>query len=52
MPPQEACPRELIAQELGISINGVKQHIKKMQKDGTLRRLGGNRTGHWKVLKK
>jgi predicted HTH transcriptional regulator len=41
-----------MAQELGISINGVKQQIKKLQKDGTLKQLGGNRTGHWKVLKK
>jgi ATP-dependent DNA helicase RecG len=41
--------REALAQQLGISINGVKQHILKLKKEGVLERIGGNRVGSWRI---
>lgn len=41
--------REELAQELGITSNGVKQHILKLKKDGLLARVGGHRFGSWKI---
>jgi len=43
--------REELAQQLGISINGVKQHILKLKKEGVLERIGGNRVGSWRINK-
>lgn len=42
--------REDMANALGIGINGVKQHILKLKKDGILERAGSHRSGVW-VLK-
>jgi len=41
--------REEMAQQLGISINGVKQHIMKQKKDGILKRVGSHRSGIWVI---
>lgn len=41
--------REELAQQLGVSINAVKQHILKMKKEGVLKRIGDNRAGMWKL---
>jgi predicted HTH transcriptional regulator len=41
--------REELAQQLGIGINGVKQHILKLKKEGVLERIGGNRGGSWRI---
>ena len=41
--------REELAQQLGISINGVKQHILRLKKEGVLERIGGNRVGSWRI---
>ncbi len=41
--------REELAQQLGVSINAVKQHILKMKKEGVLERIGDNRAGSWRV---
>jgi ATP-dependent DNA helicase RecG len=41
--------REELAQKLEISINGVKQHILKLKKEGVLARVGGHRFGIWQV---
>jgi ATP-dependent DNA helicase RecG len=41
--------REEMAGHVGISINGVKQHIATLKKEGVLKRVGDNRTGHWVV---
>lgn len=42
--------REELSERLGIGINGVKQHILKLKKEGALERLGDNRTGFWKIM--
>ena len=41
--------RDELAQILEISVNGVKQHILKLKKDGLLARVGGHRFGVWQV---
>ena len=48
-----ACPgisiREL--QEMtGLSESGVKKVIRKLREDGSVKRVGGAKGGHWEVL--
>ncbi|MFZ4439103.1 MAG: winged helix-turn-helix transcriptional regulator [Syntrophales bacterium] len=38
-----------LSEQLGIRINGVKQHILKLKKEGILESVGGNRTRFWKT---
>lgn len=42
--------REEMAKILGISINGVKQHILNLKRDGKLKRIGGRKIGHWEIV--
>jgi len=42
--------RESLADKLGITVNGVKQHISKLKKDGILNRIGGRKSGEWRIL--
>ena len=39
-----------IAQELDIGRDTINEHISKLKKDGILKRVGGRKNGHWKVL--
>ena len=41
--------RELLAEKLGITINGVKQHILNLKKDNILKRVGGRKDGFWEI---
>ena len=43
--------RPELAIELGITDSGVKYHLKKMQDQGLIRRVGPHRGGHWEVLR-
>lgn len=38
-----------IASKIGISINGVQYHIKKLKAKGEIERVGSDRGGYWKV---
>ena len=38
-----------IAKKVGLSINGVQYHIKKMKASGEIEREGGDFVGKWKV---
>jgi ATP-dependent DNA helicase RecG len=42
--------RKELSEKLGISLNGVKYHIKNLNRDGILQREGTNRTGKWIVI--
>ncbi len=42
--------REELSERLEIGINGVKQHILRLKKEGALERVGANRTGFWKIM--
>ncbi|MDO9513487.1 MAG: ATP-binding protein [Elusimicrobiota bacterium] len=48
----KAIKKEDIAQELGITIDGVKYHIKKLRKEGVMKWVGSSKGGHWEILKK
>ena len=36
-----------IAEELGLTIDGVDYNIRKLKKDGQIIRIGGDEGGHW-----
>jgi predicted ArsR family transcriptional regulator len=42
--------REVLAKEIGISANAIKQHLGNLQKEKRLQRVGGRKSGYWKVL--
>lgn len=39
-----------MAASLGINRSAVSKHLKKMQTDGTIRRVGPDKGGHWEVI--
>ena len=43
--------RNELAKALDISSDGVKYHLNNLKKEGILKRVGGRKEGHWKVLK-
>ena len=43
---------EEMAEELEISINGIRYYIKKLKKAERLIRVGSTKKGHWKIDKK
>ena len=40
-----------LADELGITIDGVDYNIRKLKEQGRIVRIGGDKGGHWKVIK-
>jgi ATP-dependent DNA helicase RecG len=43
--------RKELAEVIGLTEDGIKYHLKKMQKKGILERIGPARGGHWKIKK-
>ena len=43
-------PKKAIAEELGISVDGVKYHLKKLSENGAVQYIGTSRKGHWFFL--
>jgi ATP-dependent DNA helicase RecG len=43
--------RQRLAQETGISADGIKYHLTRLQQKGVIRRIGPDRGGHWEVVK-
>ena len=39
-----------LAELLGLTADGVNYHLRKLQKDGLLLRVGGRKSGYWEVL--
>ena len=39
-----------IADAVGLSIRGIEENIKKLKREGRIRRIGGDKGGHWKVI--
>ena len=39
-----------IADAVGLSIRGIEENIKKLKREGRIRRIGGDNGGHWKVI--
>jgi ATP-dependent DNA helicase RecG len=42
--------RQSLAEALGITPDGVKYHLRKLQDQGRLRRVGPDKGGHWEVV--
>lgn len=42
--------RQTLAEALGITPDGVKYHLRKLQEEGRLRRVGPDKGGHWEVV--
>ena len=43
--------REELAIICGISADGIKWHLKKLQSQGIIRRVGPDKGGHWEIIK-
>ena len=41
---------ELI-KEVGLSVSGIERNIRILKRDGEIQRIGGDKGGHWVVLK-
>ena len=39
-----------IADAVGLSIRGIEENIKKLKREGRIRRVGGDNGGHWEVI--
>ena len=39
-----------IADAVGLSTRGIEENIKKLKREGRIRRIGGDKGGHWKVI--
>ena len=39
-----------IAENIGLTIRGVEENIKKLKKSNRIRRVGGDKGGHWEVV--
>ena len=44
--------KQEIADNLGISINTVKEYISKLKKEGIIERIGSSKTGYWEIKTK
>ena len=38
-----------LAEELGLTVDGVDYNIRKLKKQGRIVRIGGDKGGHWKI---
>ena len=45
-----ASRKEIAANINGITENGVKYHMQKLQKQGILKRVGADFGGHWEII--
>ena len=43
--------RQGMSEILGLSIEGVDKNIKKLKQHGQLVRVGGDKGGHWEIVK-
>lgn len=43
--------RAVLALQIDLSESGVKKQLRKLQKDGLLRRVGPDKGGHWEVIR-
>ena len=41
-----------LAEELGLTIDGVDYNIRKLKRQGRIVRIGGDKGGHWEVNEK
>ena len=39
-----------LAELIGVSTRTIERHLRKLQEQGQLRRMGGAKGGHWEVI--
>ena len=39
-----------IAEQLGLNARGIAKHIKNLQDEGIIKRIGPDKGGHWEVI--
>ena len=44
--------REELAEKFGLTSDGIKYNIRKMREKGLIKRIGGDKGGHWEVIEK
>ena len=42
--------RKQLAERLGITLDGIKYHMRRLKESGAIVRVGSSRAGHWRVL--
>ena len=48
---QPAVTVKKIAEQIGLSISGVRYHVNKMKKDGIVEHIGSSKKGRWVIHK-
>ena len=51
MKTQPSITRRELAQQIGLTDDGIKYHINQLKKTGCIRHVGPTKGGHWEVLK-
>ena len=44
--------RKGLAEQIGITTDGIKYHLKKLSDKGVIKHRGSTKAGYWEVLKK
>ena len=39
-----------IAEQLGLNARGIAKHIKNLQDEGIIKRIGPDKGGHWEII--
>ena len=48
---QPTVTREMLAEQLKVSLSTIKKHLKRFKDLGLIERIGPDKGGHWKVKK-
>ena len=43
--------RKELSEKLNINPSAVQKHIQKLKLEGTIKRIGSDRGGHWEIIK-
>lgn len=46
-----AASRKELSEQIGIAQSAIQKHLKALQTQGLLRRIGPDKGGHWEVIK-
>jgi len=49
---QPQTTRKELAEQIGITPDGIKYHLSKLRTAGKIRHVGSTKAGHWEVLEK
>ncbi|WP_419162886.1 winged helix-turn-helix domain-containing protein [Candidatus Palauibacter sp.] len=42
--------RKQLAERVGLTLDGIKYHMRRLKASGAIVRVGSSRAGHWQVL--